>query len=183
MWLRLEQPATAMITVGIVMHPHTGMVQAKGFYRAIGTLCGSTFGLFLLCLSLWVALCAGGATLYRNFMAYGFVLAGYTAAIVSLPAVGNPLGVFDSALMRVSEVMLGIVVAGVVSDLVFPDRLRLVLRQSAREHFAHFIDFVRGSTGGGIPREEMEQAHLRFVRAAVQLENLRASVIFEDPEV
>jgi uncharacterized membrane protein YccC len=195
MWLRLEQPATAMITVGIVMHPHSGMVQAKSFYRAIGTLCGSAFGLALMCvfpqqrelfllsLALWVALCAGGATLYRNFMAYGFVLAGYTAAIVALPAVGNPLGVFDSALMRVSEVMLGLVVAGVVSDLVFPERLRLVLRQSAREHFAHFIDFVRGSTGGSIPRSEMEQAHLRFVRAAVQLENQRASVIFEDPEV
>jgi uncharacterized membrane protein YccC len=195
MWLRLEQPATAMITVGIVMHPHSGMVRAKSFYRAIGTLCGSTFGLallcvfpqqrvlFLLCMSLWVGLCAGGATLYRNFMAYGFVLAGYTAAIVALPAIGNPLGVFDSALMRVSEVMLGLLVAGVVSDLVFPERLRLVLRQGAREHFAQFIDFVRGSTGGSIPRAEMEQAHLRFVRAAVQLENQRASVIFEDPEI
>ena len=195
MWLRLEQPATAMITVGIVMHPHSGMVLAKSFYRAIGTLCGSVFGLvlmcvfpqqrelFLLCLSIWVALCAGGATLYRNFMSYGFVLAGYTAAIVALPAINDPLGVFDSALMRVSEVMLGIVVAGVVSDLVFPERLRPLLRQSAREHFAHFIDFVRGSTGGGIPRAEMEQAHLRFVRAAVQLENMRASVIFEDPEI
>ena len=195
MWLRLEQPATAMITVGIVMHPHSGMVQAKSFYRAIGTLCGSAFGLallcvfpqqrvlFLLCMSLWVGLCAGGATLYRNFMAYGFVLAGYTAAIVALPAIGNPLGVFDSALMRVSEVMLGLLVAGVVSELVFPERLRLVLRQEARAHFAHFIDFVRGSTGGSIPRAEMEQAHLRFVRAAVQLENQRASVIFEDPEI
>lgn len=195
MWLRLEAPSTTMITVGIVMHPQSGMVLAKSFYRAIGTLCGSAFGLallcafpqqrelFLPCLSLWLALCAGGATLYRNFMAYGFVLAGYTAAIVALPATGNPLGVFDSALMRVSEVMLGIVVAAVVSDLVFPDRLRLVLRQSARAHFANFIDFVRGSTGGGIPRAAMEQAHLRFVRAAVQLEDMRASVIFEDPEI
>ncbi|MBD8872636.1 FUSC family protein [Rhodanobacter sp. DHB23] len=195
MWLRLEAPSTAMITVGIVMHPQSGMVLAKSFYRAIGTLCGSTFGLallcafpqqrelFLPCLSLWLALCAGGATLYRNFMSYGFVLAGYTAAIVALPATANPLGVFDSALMRVSEVMLGIVVSAVVSDLVLPDRLRLVLRQSARAHFANFIDFVRGSTGGSIPRAAMEQAHLRFVRAAVQLEDMRASVIFEDPEI
>ncbi|MBD8897854.1 FUSC family protein [Rhodanobacter sp. DHG33] len=195
MWMRLEAPSTAMITVGIVMHPQSGMVLAKSFYRAIGTLCGSTFGLalmcafpqqrelFLPCLSLWVALCAGGATLYRNFMSYGFVLAGYTAAIVALPAAANPLGVFDSALMRVSEVMLGILVSTVVSDLLFPDRLRLALRQNARAHFANFIDFVRGSTGGAIPREAMAQAHLRFVRAAVQLEDMRASVIFEDPEV
>ena len=194
MWLQLEQPSTTMITVAIVMHPHSGMVLAKSFYRVIGTLAGSLCGvalmaafpqqreLFLLSLSLWVALCAGGAMLYRNFMSYGFVLAGYTAAIVTLPAIGNPLGVFDSAVMRVSEVLLGIVVAAVVSDLILPERLRMVLRQSAREQFAQFIDFVRGSTGGSIPRERMEQAHLAFVRAAMRLEDLRASVIFEDPE-
>ena len=195
MWLQLEQPATTMITVAIVMHPHSGMVLAKSFYRVVGTLCGSLCGLvllsvfpqqrelFLLSLSLWVALCAGGATLYRNFMSYGFVLAGYTAAIVSLPAIGGPLNVFDSAVMRVSEVLLGIVVAAVVSDLVFPERLRLVLRQSARDQFAQFIDFVRDSTGGSTPRAQMERVHLASVRAAVRLEDLRASVIFENPEV
>lgn len=194
MLFQLEQPATAMITVSIVMHPQSGMVLAKSFYRALGTLAGSLFGLvlmslfpqerelFLLSLSLWVALCAGGATLYRNFAAYGFVLAGYTAAIVTLPAVNNPLNVFDSAVMRVSEVLLGIIVSGVISDVVLPERLRPLLRRSAREHFAHFIDFARGSTGGTIPRADMEKAHLRFVRAAVQLEDLRSSVIFEDPE-
>lgn len=194
MWLQLEQPSTTMITVGIVMHPHSGMVLAKSFYRAIGTLAGSLCGLalmslfpqqrelFLLSLSLWVALCAGGAMLYRNFMSYGFVLAGYTAAIVALPAISSPLHVFDSAVMRVSEVLLGIGVAAVVSDMVWPERLRLLLRQNARAQFAQFIDFLRGSTGGSIPRAQMERMHLAFVRAAVQLEDMRASVIFEDPE-
>ncbi|OOG48503.1 FUSC family protein [Rhodanobacter sp. C01] len=195
MWLQLEQPSTTMITVSIVMHPHSGMVLAKSFYRAIGTLAGSLFGLalmslfpqqrelFLLSLSLWVALCAGGATLYRNFMSYGFVLAGYTAAIVTLPAINNPLGVFDSAVMRVSEVLLGIVVAAVVSDLVWPERLRLLLRQSAQAQFNMFIDFVRDSTAGHLPRAQMEHANLALARAAVRLEDMRASVIFEDPEV
>ena len=195
MWLQLEQPSTTMITVSIVMHPHSGMVLAKSFYRAIGTLAGSLFGLalmsvfpqqrelFLLSLSLWVGLCAGGATLYRNFMSYGFVLAGYTAAIVTLPAINNPLGVFDSAVMRVSEVLLGILVAAVVSDLVWPERLRLLLRQSAQAQFNLFIDFVRDSTAGNMPREQMEHANLALARAAVRLEDMRASVIFEDPEV
>lgn len=194
MWLQLEQPATTMITVAIVMDPRSGMVLAKSFYRVIGTLAGSICGLvlmsvfpqqrelFLLSLSLWVALCAGGAMLYRNFMSYGFVLAGYTAAIVSLPAIANPMLVFDSAVMRVSEVLLGLVVAAVISDVLLPERLRSVLRQSARAQFAQFIDFVRGSTGGSIPRDQMERAQLESVRAAVRLEDLRASVIFEDPE-
>jgi uncharacterized membrane protein YccC len=194
MLFQLEQPATSMITVSIVMHPQSGMVLAKSFYRAIGTVAGSFFGLlllvafpqqrelFLLSLSLWVGVCSGGAVLYRNFMSYGFVLAGYTAAIVALPAINNPYAVFDSAAMRVSEVMLGIIVAGLVSDIVLPERLRDVLRRSSRAHYAHFIEFARGSMGGIIPRAEMEQAQLQFVRAAVQIEDLRASVIFEDPE-
>lgn len=127
MWLQLEQPSTTMITVSIVMNPYSGMVLAKSFYRVLGTLTGSLFALglmavfpqqrelFLLCLSAWVALCAGGAMLYRNFMSYGFVLAGYTAVIVVLPAISNPLDVFHSAVMRVSEVLLGILVSEVGS--------------------------------------------------------------------
>lgn len=195
MWLQLEQPSTTMITVAIVMHPHSGMVLAKSFYRTIGTLVGSLVGLalmsafpqqrelFLLSLSLWVALCAGGALRYRNFMAYGFVLAGYTAAIVALPAIANPYGVFDSAVMRVSEVLLGIGVSALVSELVLPERLRPILRREARAHFAKFLAFLRGSTAGRIPRQAMQDAQLASVRAAVQLEDLRSSVIFEDPEV
>ena len=151
-WLQLEKPTTTLVTVAIVMHPQSGMVLAKSFFRAIGTLAGSAFALvlvamfpqqrvlFLGTLALWVALCAGGATLYRNFMSYGFVLAGYSAAIVVLPTITHPLLMFDSAVMRVSEVLLGIGVAGVVSDAVWPERLREVLRRNARAQFAHFLD-------------------------------------------
>ncbi len=71
--------------------------------------------MFLLALSLWVAGCAGGAMKYRNFMSYGFVLSGYTAAIVALPAISDPGNVFDGAMMRVSEVLLGVIVSGVIS--------------------------------------------------------------------
>lgn len=194
MLFQLQQPATAMITVAIVMHPQRGMVIAKSFYRAIGTVAGSVFALLLMAafpqqrelfvfsLSLWVGLCSGGAVLHRNFMAYGFVLAGYTAAVVALPAVSDPYRVFDTAMLRVSEVMLGIVIAALVSDIVWPERLRDVLQRTEREHFDDFIAFAREGLLGGIPREQLEQAHLRCVRAAVQLEDLRASVIFEDPQ-
>ncbi|MET0503812.1 MAG: FUSC family protein, partial [Luteibacter sp.] len=68
------------------------------------------------------------------------------------------------------------------NDIVFPSRMRDVLRRAAREQFASFVGFVRDSTGGSIARDTMEKAHLRFVRAAVTLEDLRSSVIFEDAE-
>jgi uncharacterized membrane protein YccC len=188
----LPQPSTAMLTVVIVMNRQTGLVLAKSFYRAIGTFAGAAVALLmmslfpqervllLLALALWVGLCAGGALLYRNFTSYGFVLAGYTASIVALPSIDAPLGAFDVAVARISEVLLGILVAGVISDTVFPSRMRDALRRAAYDQFNHVMEFVRGSTGGAIAREAMEQAHLRFVREALALEDLRSSVIFED---
>lgn len=194
MRLDLPAPSTAMLTTVIVANRQSGMVLAKSFYRAIGTMAGATAAigivaafpqerdLFLLALSLWIGICAGGATLYRNFKSYAFVLGGYTAAIVAVPVIDNPPGVFDSAWARISEVLLGLMVSGLVNDIVFPSRMRDVLRRTAREQFASFVAFVRDSTGGNIARDTMEKAHLRFVRAAVTLEDLRSSVIFEDAE-
>jgi uncharacterized membrane protein YccC len=190
----LPAPSTAMLTTIIVANRQSGMVLAKSFYRAIGTLAGAAAAitivasfpqqrdLFLLALSLWIGICAGGATLYRNFKSYAFVLGGYTAAIVAVPVIDNPPGVFDSSWARISEVLLGLIVSGVVNDVVFPSRMRDVLRRAAREQFSHFVGFVRDSTRGNITRESMENAHLRFVRAAVTFEDLRSSVIFEDAE-
>lgn len=190
----LPQPSSAMLTVIIVANRQAGMVLAKSFYRGIGTMAGAVAALvivglfpqqrelFLLALSLWIGLCAGGATLYRNFKSYAFVLGGYTAAIIAVPVISHPQGVFDSAVARISEVLLGLLVSGVVNDVVFPSRMRDVLRRSARAQFAHFIEFIQGSFGGTIAREAMENAHLRFVRDAVTLEDLRSSVIFEDAE-
>jgi uncharacterized membrane protein YccC len=194
MRLQLEAPSTTLATVCIVMHPQSGMVLAKSFYRVLGTVLGSLVALalmgafpqqrvlFLLSLSLWVGLCAGGAALYRNFMSYGFVLAGYTAAIVATPAIGQPTRIFDSAVMRVSEVLLGVLVAGLVSDVAFPQRMRSVLRVRAAQQYDQFIDVVRDAFSDRVPPAQRERTHLAFVRNAVELEDLRATVIFEDAQ-
>jgi uncharacterized membrane protein YccC len=194
MRLALPQPSTAMLTTIIVANRQSGMVLAKSFYRAIGTLVGALAGflivalfpqervLFLSALSLWVGVCAGGATLYRNFKSYAFVLAGYTAAIVALPVINNPLEVFDSAIWRLSEVLLGLAVSGAISDVVFPSRIRDDLRRLCRAQFANFIGFVQRTMCGKVARADIENAHLRFVRDAVAVEDLRSAVVFEDPE-
>lgn len=110
MWLQLESPFDSMLTVMIVMRPQSGTLLAKSFYRALGTVIGSIAAvalmslvpqqrvLFLLGLALWLGICCGGATLfsggnpiYMNCKAYGCMLAGYTAAIVVVPVIGQPL--------------------------------------------------------------------------------------------
>ncbi|MFT3790974.1 MAG: FUSC family protein [Rudaea sp.] len=193
MRLALPQPGTAMMTSAIMANRQTGMVLAKSFYRAIGTLVGATAALLLVglfpqerafllaALALWIGICAGGATLFRNFAAYSFVLSGYTASVIALPAIADPLYIFDSAVARISEVLLGILVTGVVSDTVFPTRLRDTLLQSAKTQFQHFMRFVGGAARGDADGAAVEQAHLRSMREAIALEDLRSSVIFEDP--
>jgi len=195
MRFQLPQPGTAMMTTVIVMHRQSGMVLAKAFYRVLGTLIGAAGALlivalfpqqrepFLVLMALWIAGCTAGATLHRNFKSYAFVLAGYTAAIVALPVIASHPGqIFDSAVARISEVLLGLLVTAVISDTLFPVRLRDTLRAAVANQYAEFLGFIRGALLGEVPREKMEQAHLRVVRDAVTLEDLRSSVIFEDPE-
>jgi uncharacterized membrane protein YccC len=79
------------------MPQERGLVLAKSFYRIIGTLVGAAVALLLIALfaqervlflgaiALWVGLCTFGSQYARNFTAYGFVLSGYTAAIVGIP--------------------------------------------------------------------------------------------------
>lgn len=195
MRLGLENPGTAMLTCAIVINPQSGTVVAKSFYRGIGTLVGALASvgivaafpqqrvLLLAALALWLGVCAGGASLHRNFKSYGFVLAGYTATIVALPAVNDPTLLFDSAVMRVSEVLLGILVAGVVSDAIAPQRLSQTLRGSVRAQFTGFMTLVAASLANAPERSAREQAHLGSVREVMQVENLRSSVVFEDAGV
>ena len=195
MRFQLPQPGTAMMTTVIVMHRQSGMVLAKAFYRVLGTLVGAAAALlivglfpqqrepFLVLMALWIAGCTAGATLHRNFKSYAFVLAGYTAAIIALPVISSHPGqIFDSAVARISEVLLGLLVTAVISDTIFPVRLRDTLRAAVSSQYENFLDFMRGALLGEVARERMEQAHLRVVRDAVALEDLRSSVIFEDPE-
>ncbi|WP_329741858.1 FUSC family protein [Dyella sp. A6] len=198
LWLALRfdlpQPYTAMLTVFVVMRPQSGVVLAKSFYRALGTLAGALATLllyavvpqqrvlFLLGLALWVSACTFGAARYRNFASYAFVLSGYTACIIGLPAVDAPGGIFQDAVARVSEVMLGILCAGVVSDVVFPRRLRDVLVQSVRARFATFTRYSHDALTGAYDHARIETRWRDFVMEAIGLEAQRSSTIFENPQ-
>ncbi|HHW1710672.1 TPA: FUSC family protein, partial [Pseudomonas aeruginosa] len=142
--LELEQPQWALMTVFVVSQPYSGMVLAKGMFRLIGTCAGALVSigmvalygqaslLFLLLMALWLAFCTAGASLLHNHASYGFVLAGYTAAIVALPASADPATVFDQAVARCSEIGLGILCAALVSVLLWPRRLERQLANQGK---------------------------------------------------
>jgi len=196
MRLELSAPRTAMVSVVILMmHQHSGMVLARGFYRGLGMLIGSLVGLglialfpqervlFLLALSTWIGLCVCGAAYYRNYQSYGFVLSGYATCIAAVPAISNPYGIFDNVVTSLSEVSIGILCAGAVSALVLPQRVSTMLLAAGQRHFTAYIGFVRDTLGGAISPADLGQVHLRLMAERAQIENLRSAAVFENPEL
>lgn len=193
--LELPQPRTAMITVFIVMQPQSGHVFAKSFYRLLGTLAGSAMmvllmalfaqnsELFLGSLALWVGFCSAGAARYRNFRAYGFVLAGYTAAMVGLPTLAHPEGSFMAAVWRVLEISLGIVCSTAVTAAILPQSSAASMRNALYQRFGVFARFVADGLRGTNERAAFETGNVRFVAEAVGLEGLRSVTMFEDPHM
>lgn len=125
--LGIQHPWWAAMTVWLVAQPTRGLLLERGVARFVGTALGAIVGalilhtlggvpaLLLAAIAVWLALCAGVGSLFRHFRNYGFVLAGYTAAIVALFGLGD--GAFDAglALDRVVCTVLGIVCVSLVS--------------------------------------------------------------------
>jgi uncharacterized membrane protein YccC len=130
--LDLKNPWWAMLTVYITSQPVTGALRAKAVYRLIGTLLGAIAMVVIVpnlvdapelttaAISLWVAFCLYVSLLDRTPRAYTLALSGYTAALIGFPSVLNPDGVFDTAIARAEEIMLGTVSAALVHSLIFP---------------------------------------------------------------
>ena len=150
----LDQPQWALLTVFIVSQPQSGLVLAKSFYRIIGTLIGVAVALLLVALfaqervlflgvlTLWIGVCTFGSQYARNFAAYSFVLSGYTAAIVGIPAALEANNAFFIATARVTEICLGIIVAAAQS---LGDHLAY-LRDAGRPVEASINDAVSGAS-------------------------------------
>ncbi len=195
MRLELGQPVTAMVTVYILMHPQTGMVLTKSLYRICGTFAGALASLVLLGLfaqervlflgglALWIGLCTTGAALYRNFKSYGFTLAGYTAAMICIPLIMQPTGFFDYAVNRVTEVMVGIICAGVVSEVVFPRSLGDSIIKSMEARYAQFESFVLALLSESSSPHEIDRMHLQLTGNTLGLELQRSSVLMEASEI
>ena len=129
-WLELDSPYWAGTSAALVCQPRLGASLRKGWFRMIGTAVGAVVivvltGLFpqdrtafLLGLALWGGVCAFVSTVQRNFTSYAAALAGYTAAIIAgdeLGAIGGVNGeAFTIAIIRVSEIWIGIMCAGIV---------------------------------------------------------------------
>lgn len=163
LFLQLEDPQWAAVTVWVVGQPMRGMALSKSYYRILGTIAGSIMAvgltalfaqhgaLFILHFALWIALCTFVSTLLRNFKAYGTVLAGYTCGIIAFAAYGRPEDIFDITVARVSCILLGIacevVFAAIFAKSAGPQPALLArLRNIASDTAAFAADAIDGSS-------------------------------------
>ena len=194
MRLGLDKPATAMTTVMIVAQPQSGLVLAKSAYRALGTLigCGATLiflnvfaqsrELFIAVIALWVGLCAAGAARFRGFKAYGFILAGYTSCMIGFPAVQQVDATYAIALSRLTEVLIGIVCAGVIADVVLPQRLAPGMVVQIRTSYQTLVQLLLETLGGNLDERQSAARHAQLTGDILRLDALRASAYFEDAQ-
>ena len=139
--LDLPRPYWAVMTVYIVSQPLAGAVRSKAIFRVMGTLLGASFAvltvpvlvntppLLSLVMALWVGGCLFVSLLDRTPRAYVLMLAGYTATLIAFPTVNHPELIFDVAVSRVEEIVLGILCATLTHSLIFPRPVGAVLQQ------------------------------------------------------
>lgn len=128
----LHHPWWAAMTVWLVAQPTRGLLIERIGARLIGTVVGALAGGLLLtvffdrhlwlmlALTGWITACIGVGNQFRHFRNYGFVLAGYTAAIVALFGVLDPVLDVDLALGRIYCTVIG-VLASVLFSWAFTE--------------------------------------------------------------
>ncbi|WP_353471206.1 FUSC family protein [Salipiger sp. H15] len=155
--LGLEHPQWAGMTVWAASQPVRGQLLEKGLFRFAGTVIGTLAGvglilamqlhpaLLVIGLALWVGLCTGLANLLRGFVAYGTVLAGYTAAMIALLDVGHPENVLALGADRMATVLVGVLAALLVGWLSAPVADGTALRARIRGVLADLCDQLAAS--------------------------------------
>jgi len=178
LYLDLPRPYWAMATVYVVAHPLTGATRSKSMYRVLGTLLGAAASvlfvpalvnappLLMAAVAIWVAVLLYVALLDRSPRSYLFMLAAYTLPMVALPAVEHPTGIFDLAVARSEEIVLGIICASVVGAVVFPAKVSNVLRDRLAQWMGHAAQWAVDMLSPSNPGAAVSRHHSRHQLAA-----------------
>jgi len=191
LWIDLPKPYWAVGTVYITSQVLAGATRSKAVYRVCSTVIGAVVSVVLvpnlvnapelltLSIALWVALCLYFSLLDRTPRSYLMMLAGYTAALIGFPAVGEPGAIFDTALARAEEITLGILCASLMSSVVLPQsvvptitaRLDLWLRDAR--------GWVANVLGQGRTEADTQARRLRLASDAIAFDALATPLRYD----
>jgi uncharacterized membrane protein YccC len=193
-WAGLDDPKWAFLTVFVVSQLDSGLVLAKSFYRILGTVAGilvsialvfslAQYGeLFVAALAVWICFCNFAARAVRNFASYGFQLAGYTVAIVGIPAALNPAGAYPLVVARFTEILLGIICAALVSRLILLRALAPKLIEQVRTLARRAESFATALLAPDADREHVNAERTELTKAYLDVQAMQHSTHFESAE-
>src|SRR6266404_2460465 len=193
-WAGLDDPRWSFLTVYVVSQPDSGLVLAKSFYRILGTIAGVlvaialVFGLaqygelFVAALAGWICSCNFAARAVRNFASYGFQLAGYTVAIIGIPAALEPTGAYPLVVARCTEILLGIICAALVSRLILLRELSPKLVELVRALARRADSFATVLLDPDADRERVTAERTELTKSYLDVQAMQRSTYFESAE-
>jgi uncharacterized membrane protein YccC len=189
--MNLDRPYWALATVYIASQPLAGATRSKALFRMTGTLIGAAASIVLipnfvnspelcsLAIALWVGLCLYLSLLDRTPRSYMFMLAGYTAALIGFPAVSDPSTIFDLALARSEEIILGIVCASLVSTIVLPRSVGPAVASRVDDWLAHARQLSQDVLAGRGAEPGSRDQRLRLAGEAVEIDTLADHLAYD----
>ncbi|MBR8336070.1 FUSC family protein [Burkholderia ambifaria] len=191
LYFQLPRPYWAMASVYIVSNPFVGATRSKALYRALGTALGAAAAilfvppfvetplLFSIIVATWCGTLLYLAISDRTARSYVFMLAGYTMPLVALPTVTDPSTVFDVAIARTEEIVLGIVCASVVGSAVFPNRLAPTLIERTDAWFKDAAFYGRETLSGHLAGKALSACRQRLAATITGLEFLLSQLSYD----
>jgi uncharacterized membrane protein YccC len=185
----LPNPWWAALTVFITSQPMaaaSGAIVARALYRIAGTVAGVTAALVILpglantpelliaAVAAWVAVCLYLSLLHRTPRGYAFMLAGYTLALVGLPLIGDPSGIFDTAVARCEEIGIGAVCATLMHCLVFPRSVHAAMHAKVDASVKDARGWIASALSPEVTAASERAARRRLAADLTELDSLAA---------
>ncbi|MDB5568662.1 MAG: hypothetical protein JWP84_5228 [Tardiphaga sp.] len=187
----LPRPYWALATVYIASQPLAGATRSKAFFRVAGTLIGAAASVALvpnlvnapellsLGIALWVGLCLYLSLLDRTPRGYMFMLAGYTVALIGFPSVSEPAAIFDTAVARSEEIILGILCASLVSTIVLPRGVGPAVASRVDSWLASARKLSQSVLAGHGADKATREQRLRLAADAVDIDTLSDHLAYD----
>lgn len=201
MFLNLDRPYWALVSaIFLQIRPEGGLVVEKGICQIVGTLVGGVVGMAILelfapypelalgALTLWLGFNSYmGAMVRRVNFTYAFAMAGLTACLIALLVMASPdtassMSIFDIAQARVSELIIGICSATIVSKLVFPVHVKDGLRRQARNVINQTLTYLSLELDKESEHGSRHQEIDAILGELTMISDDLSAVVFEGPE-
>ena len=191
MWLQLDVPRWAILTVFVVSPPVRGNALRKTAARLVGTVVGCVAAVTLVAMfpqerltyyavfSVWLGGCAYWATLRQGYVSYAAVLAAFTSAIVAADVASKPDQVWQAAVDRGSATVLGTLFAYFASEMsAGSDDVPRDFSNRVRKLAGELLDWAIGVIE---PGNSTEPKDAPFTAKLLGLNEIRTNAIAERP--